>query len=278
MRQIVAVANLKGGVGKTTLTLLLARYFSLQGKSVLVIDADPQGSATQHYIDDELVSDSGIIAKGIHVLLNSMIASGSGLTKELVISNLHHVIPRTEEAYWLLPNFIPSSYYDTYLITQGLHLLFMGRILEHLNDFAFDVVFIDCPPYVNAFTLSSLVVANHLIVPVEATPISVVSANFMFETVAKYIRDGLIKRETLREITVVPTKVRRTTAASASLKQMKRLYGDYVTENFLPFTESMNKFYAQILSVQKIVNGGGLLKKIAKLLEELKTKIEVENE
>jgi len=143
-----------------------------------------------------------------------------------------------------------------------------------LSNFAFDVVLIDCPPYVNAFTMSSLVVANHLIIPVEATPISVVSANFMFETVAKYVRDGLIKRETLREITVVPTKVRKTTAASASLKQMKRLYGDYVTANHLPFTEAMNKFYAQALPVQKIVSGGGLLKKVAKLLEELKTRME----
>ena len=275
-KQVCSVGNLKGGVGKTTLSLLLARYLSLKGHDVLLVDADPQGSATQHLLSDDLVDDDGVITKGIHILLDVMLRSGGSLDDSLIESQLHHVVPKDSpnEAYWLLPNFLTASYYDSYLTANGFHLTLIRKVLRALDSYSFDVVIIDCPPYVNAFTTSALVVSRHLIVPVESSPISVVSARLMLETAARYMRDGLIPPDALEQVIIVPTKVRRTTASSLAYKQIVHYYGDYITSAYLPFSDIANKFYAGAYSVGKILQDTSRAAvKITALLEELENKI-----
>jgi len=281
-KQVCSIGNLKGGVGKTTLSLLLARYLSLKGYDVLVIDADPQGSATQHLLSEELVDEDGMIAKGIHVLLDLMLRSGGAMDDSVIEAQLHHVVPKNspDEAYWIFPNFLTASYYDSYLTANGLHLTLIKKILRALDSYSFDVVIIDCPPYVNAFTTSALVVSRHLVIPVEATPISVVSARLMLETSARYMRDGLIPSDALEQVIIVSTKVRRTTASSLAYKQILHYYGDYAAHSYLPFTDTANKFYAGTLSVSRLLQDTSrVARKIKALLEELEKKItEVQGE
>ena len=278
-KQICSVGNLKGGVGKTTLSLLLSRYFSLKGYDVLLIDADPQGSATQHLLSDEIVDDDGVITKGLHVLLDVMLRSGGSIEDSMVESQLHHVVPKDspDEAYWLLPNFLTASYYDSYLTANGFHLTLMKKVLRTLKNYSFAVVIIDCPPYVNAFTTSALVVSRHLIVPVESAPISVVSARLMLETAARYMRDGLIPPDALEQVMIVPTKVRRTTASSLAYKQIQHYYSDYVTSSYFPFSDLANKFYAGAYSIEKLLRDNSRAAgKIRSLLKELEARILME--
>lgn len=279
MRRVCSIGNLKGGVGKTTLSLLLARYLSLKNFNVLVIDADPQGSATQHLLSSELVDEDGVIRKGIHVLLDTMLRSGGILDDAEIEAQLHHVVPKgaPDEAYWIFPNFLTASYYDSYLTANGLHLTLIRKILKGLEGYSFDVVIIDCPPYVNAFTTSALVVSRYLVVPVESAPISVVSARLMLETVARYMRDGLIPSDSIEQVLIVPTKVRRTTASSLAYKQIVGNYGDYVSSSYMPFTDMANKFYAGALSVGKLLKDNSRAAgKIKALLEEIEEKFFME--
>lgn len=149
MSRIIAIANRKGGVGKTTTTVNVATAMAAAGKKVLVIDLDPQGNASTSMGIDK----RGRMASSYEVLLGE--------------AKLSQAIVWTE-----IPNFsiVPSS---PDLAGAEIELVDADRreyaLKDAINESAanYDYIIIDCPPSLSLVTINALVAANAVIVPLQ---------------------------------------------------------------------------------------------------------------
>ena len=148
-RRFIAVANQKGGVGKTTTAINLATTLARLGRRVLMVDIDPQGNLT-----------SGMGLKGQR-------ASG-GTVYELLLSE--HAAPDS----FFMPTSVPTLFLmpaDRNLTGAEIEMVSLAeresrlrRMLEPLRE-RFDFVFIDCPPSLSLLTLNALVAADTVLIP-----------------------------------------------------------------------------------------------------------------
>lgn len=223
MCKIIAIANQKGGVGKTTTAINLGIGLVNRGNKVLLVDLDPQGNATQG-----LGFDADSLEVTITTMLRKMIGKDYAFKREFGI--LSH-----EEGIKLMPANIELSVLETELIS-----LFFGRekmlknYLDMIRD-EYDYMIVDCMPSLNLITINALVAADEVIIPLHAQYYSVRGLEQLLQTIGSVRSNGL--NESLRISGILYTCVNdRTTSFRDVQEILKNAYGKDVKiyENYIP--------------------------------------------
>ncbi len=175
MSKVIAIANQKGGVGKTTTTANLGIGLVNEGKKVLLIDCDAQGSLTESlgFVNpDEIpVTLSTLMSMSLN---DQEIPKGEGI--------LHH-----NEGVDLVPANIELSGMETALVTaMSRERILKGYIDSVKNDY--DYVLIDCTPSLGMLTINSIVAADEVIIPVQAHYLPAKGLEQLLTTVSKVKR------------------------------------------------------------------------------------------
>ena len=149
MGRIIAIANQKGGVGKTTTTINLSACLAEKGKKVLAIDLDPQGNTTSGLgIEKENVENS------VYELM-----LGECSIREITI--------KTEiENLYILPSNVNLAGAEIELIGVNEREYILKNEVDYIKD-NFDFIIIDCPPSLNMLTINAMTTANTVLVPIQ---------------------------------------------------------------------------------------------------------------
>lgn len=149
MGKVIAIANQKGGVGKTTTAVNLSSGLAHQGKKVLIIDIDPQGNTT-----------SGIgVEKGDvnHCIYNILV-------EDMKVTDV--IIPTNTENLYIVPSTIQLAGAEIELVPTISREVRLKNAIDDVRN-NYDYVIIDCPPSLGLLTLNSLTAANSVLIPVQ---------------------------------------------------------------------------------------------------------------
>jgi len=149
MGKIIAIANQKGGVGKTTTTVNLAASLGVLEKKVLLIDADPQANAT---------SGLGIDVESVEV--------GTYQLLEHNVSASEAIVPTTSPNVSIIPAHIDLVAIEIELVDKESREYMLKVALEPIVD-QYDYILIDCAPSLGLLTLNALTAAHSLIIPIQ---------------------------------------------------------------------------------------------------------------
>lgn len=151
--KIVAIANQKGGVAKTTTAINLAASLAEVGRRVLVMDMDPQGNASTGF---------GISPEQRTQTIYDLLLGDADVTSVIVATQTEGVsiVPSTTE--------LSSSDVQLYNVNKRSYLLKDALASKGLTEKAFDFVLIDCPPSLNLLTVNALVAADSVLIPLQS--------------------------------------------------------------------------------------------------------------
>ena len=221
--RVIAIANQKGGVGKTTTTINLGTALAAVGEKVLVIDLDPQGNAS-----------TGLgVAPDNRALTSYDVLSGSaGLKDVAVMTSVPglFVIPANSDLVGLESELMTDQN-RPYRLRDAIAKL-VGELSADAAGDGFDYVLIDCPPSLNLLTLNALVAANSVLVPVQCEFFALEGISQLKETIDQ-IRATLNPELTIQGV-VLTMHDARTTLSREVAENVRAYFGAKVYESVIP--------------------------------------------
>ncbi len=213
MGKVIAIANQKGGVGKTTTAVNIGTILAKKNKKILLIDADPQGNAT----------------------------SGLGLEKELELSlydvlindvKINEIIQKTAiRNLMVCPANMNLAGAEVQLVTQMSREQRLKEKIDEIKD-DYDFIFIDCPPSLGLITLNAFTASDSVFIPVQCEYFALEGLGQLLNTI------NLVKKHLNRTLeiegAVLTMYDSRTNLSNQVVKEVQRYFGNKVYKTVIP--------------------------------------------
>jgi len=219
--RVVAVANQKGGVGKTTTAVNLGAALAELGYRTLIVDLDPQGNAT---------TGLGINARGLETSIYDV------LMREVPIEDA--LEPTSVRNLFVVPATIDLAGAEIELVPAFSRELRLKRALEGVAD-DFDFTLVDCPPSLGLLTVNALAAANEVVVPVQCEYYALEGLSALLRNV-QLVQSNL--NTTLEVSTIILTMFdARTKLAGQVAQEVRNHFGQVVCRHIVPRTVRLSE-------------------------------------
>ena len=213
MCKVIAIANQKGGVGKTTTTVNLGIGLARKGKRVVLIDADPQGSMTVSLGIDEPDKIEYSLANVLMDVVNE---------EEIDYAK---IILKHEENIDFIPANIELAGLEVSMVNVMSRELVMKRFISNIKE-NYDYILIDCMPSLGMITINALVCANSVLIPVQASYLPVKGLQQLIKTISRVRRQ--INPELKIEGMVMTMVDMRSNYTKDILEALESTYGETI--------------------------------------------------
>src|SRR5437763_576242 len=221
--KIIAVANQKGGVGKTTTAVNLGWALAEQGQRILIIDLDPQANATSALGLQELEAGS----------LYDCLIEG--------VSIVERVLPTRREGLFLVPSDLDLAGAEVEVARMDDHLARLARVLTVLrNDQTFDFVLLDCPPSLGILMTNALAAADELLTPIQCEYFALEGLVKIVRVVEQVRDSGANDRLEIGGI-VMTMFDSRTKLSGQVVAEVREHFGERVYETIIPRTVRLSE-------------------------------------
>lgn len=210
MATIIAVTNQKGGVGKTTTAINVAYNLAKEGKTVLLVDLDPQGNASSGLG----VSKSGVTVRDV--------LSGEDILQNAICTTVYKNLS-------VLPTDARLATLETDIASEKDRAI---RLKKLLADDPHDVILIDCPPSLGLLTVNALTAAQSVIIPVQTEYYALEGLGQLLETM-KLVRQALNPRLAIMGVVMTMHNARTTLSAQVE-EQLKKHFKDRLFQTVVP--------------------------------------------
>ena len=214
MGKIIAIANQKGGVGKTTTAVNLSACLGKAGKKTLIVDIDPQGNTT---------SGLGIDPKSLEFSVYDC------LINEIPLKD---IILKTEfENLWIVPSNINLAGAELELVMKEKREFLLKKALYEIKDF-YDFILIDCPPSLGLITLNSFTATDSILIPIQCEYYALEGLSQLTNTI-KMIKKSLNTSLSIEGVLLTMFDA-RTNLSIQVVDEVKKFFGGKVFKTVIP--------------------------------------------